>query len=153
MKWLVLYMTLLCPLGAALAEECDALAAEIVDREGLAVDRRTTMRVIFTKHPLVSEMSVGCTFRPPDLFMSWDGAYPPTSFYDLLGRVGHIVTGGQAAQVRDGAARCQRAALKSKSELSDLTIAGISFECQAFARGGGGTSITLYRKRPKQVVN
>jgi len=47
--------------------------------------------------------------------------------------------------IREGAQRCQQAALRSKTELADLVYGGIKFECQAFARDGGGTTITIYR--------
>jgi hypothetical protein len=135
---------------SARADECDDKAAEIVASEGaVVVGSRTEQGGITLKHPLATEVAVECPVGggiPMDLYLNWDGATPPQSFYEFAGRAGSIVTGAPSPLVRDGARRCQQAALNSHTEFAELKVGAISFECQAFAHGGGGTAITIYRK-------
>ena len=144
--------------ASAHADECDAKAAELVAREGATVvGERTEAGGVTMKHPLATEVAVECPIRaggggiPLDLYLNWDGAFPPRTFYEFAGRAGHIVTGAPANAIKEGAMKCQQAALRRGPgppffESAEMTFKGISFECQAFTRDGGGTAITIYRK-------
>jgi len=138
-----------CSSAAALADECEAIVADLVAREGAIAEQRTPAGQIPLKHPLASEVVVECPTAPGapiDLYLNWDGAFPPRTFYEFAGRAGQIVTAAQAGVVKQGAMKCQRAALRSRNEMANTTVGGIAFECQAFTRDGGGTAITIYRK-------
>lgn len=137
--------------GPTTADECDALAAEVIARTGAAFDRRSDLaHMVHLKHPNASALSVQCASGAygAGVGSSWDGAYPPRSFYDLIARAGAAVTKAPAEDIRQGAMKCQQAALKSDDELAEMTFKGIRFECQAFSRDGGGTTITLYKGGP-----
>lgn len=150
----ILAFLLLCSLAhRGYADECDMKVAEIVSSEvGVSATRNTPPQIDLAKieSPFTSEASIDCptdTGFPIDLFVNWDGAYPPKSFYDFAGRVGHVVVGAPEADIRDGAMLCQRKALGSEDETAHLMHGGAYFECQAFSRDGGGTAISIYNRK------
>jgi hypothetical protein len=145
----VLVAAMLSVAGKANSDSCDATAAELVVREGAVVERRTSSDIILLKHPQVSVISLGCPSASrqfADLSLSLESAYPPSTFFDLAARTGHIVTGVGSETIRSGATQCQQNALRSKTEMAEMTFKGIVFECHAFSRSGGATTITFYRK-------
>jgi hypothetical protein len=98
-----------------------------------------------------NEASVECPFStrsgvpiPIDLYVNWDGAFPPASFYEFAGRAAHIVVGVSEQAARMGAMRCEQKALRAAHEMAQLVFRDAYFECQAFSRDGGGTAITIY---------
>jgi hypothetical protein len=95
----------------------------------------------------VNEASVDCpttTGFPADLYVNWNGAFPPASFYKFAGRAAHIVVGVSEKAAQVGAMKCQQAALRADDEMDQLIFGDAYFECQAFSRDGGGTAITIY---------
>jgi hypothetical protein len=135
--------------------ECDALAAQLVVEIGASLDRRSSSRVIL-RHPQMESLSVGCLMSDaapalfnPDLFVSYNGAFPPAAFFKLASRAGQIVTGAKSELIERGSMRCHRAALRARDELADLKIGQVSFECQAFTRDDGATSIKIFRQSRK----
>lgn len=133
------------------ADECDLAGAALAAVPGVSGGERTRNHIVKFHHWAVSEMSIGCAMErslPMELFLAWDGAYPPNDFYVLAGKAGHAVIGGAASAISTGAQRCQKKALGSKDELAQTAEGGVGFECQAFSRDGGGTTISIYRVPP-----
>jgi hypothetical protein len=137
---------------SALADECDAAAANLAMQIGASVVRRSEANIIFLKHPKVTDMHLGCPLTPtqhPDLEMSWDGAAPPAWFFDLAAHAVSILSGASEPTVRRGAIACWQTALRSKDELSDITDHGVTYQCQAFVRDGGGTLLDIFKTSPE----
>jgi hypothetical protein len=97
------------------------------------------------------ETSYGCAFGPknaPDVFIAWSGqAKPPAKTQALIANAGEYLTRATRTEISQETAACVSAALKPDSgELSDREFRGVKIECQAFARDGGGGSVTIYRR-------
>ena len=151
MSQVVLALAALAP-AAARADECDQLAAAVVAGTGASADPRG-MYTIKMHHPGVESLSVDCPMATADttsFSVSWDGAYPPNKFYDLVGTAGNIVMGAPVKNVASSARKCQRRALGSKDEMAEVNENELHVECQAFSRGGGGTAISIYRAAGKK---
>lgn len=143
MKTLAVLIVLLAA-SPAVAEECDALASDIVRQEGATLNRRTSVKVILNLAPL-SELSVDC--GQTGFSAGWDGAFPPAAYFDLVARGSRIVTAAPLHVLRDGAVHCHKAALRDKGELATIEKGGITFDCQSFTREGGGTLIQVFRSK------
>lgn len=132
----------------AKADDCDVQAASLAVQIGATVERRSEANIIFLKHPMVTDMTVGCPLTPsqhPDIGMSWDGAPPPAWFFDLAAHGASILSGANEATIRRDIIACWLAALHSKDELSDITKHGVTCQAQAFTRDGGGTVLTIFK--------
>jgi hypothetical protein len=139
---------------AARADQCDVKAAELTSAiPGVTAVRQHNNLVADAIHlttSAVSEASIDCpteTGFPIDLFVSWNGAYPPGSFFDFAGRAGHIVVGATEQDIRDGAKLCQQRALGGRGETQQFAHGSAYIECQAFSRDGGGTSISIWARK------
>jgi hypothetical protein len=133
------------------ADECDARVAALVSSGiGVTADnsrRNSINNAIEITSKYVNEASVECptnTGFPIDLYVNWNGAFPPASFYKFAGRAAHIVVGVSEKAARVGAMKCQQAALRADNELAQTTFGDAYFECQAFSRDDGGTAISIY---------
>lgn len=132
--------------GVACLTGAKKLAAHV----GGSVGRQTSSIVALGGVP-AHEASYGCSFGPkqnPDLFASWDGsAKPPAATLAFIGRGGEFLTGATAAELTKETQTCVAAALKPDAmETAAREFRGAKIECQAFARDGGGGSVTVYRR-------
>jgi hypothetical protein len=107
--------------------------------------------VINFRHPDASGMMLTC-FDPKEkslrhiLQATWDGAYPPASFFRLVGVAGGALVQAPADVVRVGVMKCHWRALAAQNEDAKFEQGGLRFECQAFSRdGGGGTAVSVSR--------
>jgi hypothetical protein len=153
----MLLFTLICIFpDKSKADSCDALAAKVIAMPfGVTFDRRTNANIIILRDPLLSEMSITCPAsgttlgvafsQKLDVSFSQETAYPNATFYYLAGNIGEAVIGVRGETIEAAAMKCQQAALRSSSELADRTYKGVTVECQAYTRDGGGTSITVHR--------
>jgi hypothetical protein len=133
---------------SALGDECDDLASRVAEKEHLLAKPKNQTGLIVLNHPTIPELSIGCPIAPgkrADLFGGWDAAHPPAEFFSDMGRIGQAVIGIDAEVIRSGMKQCFAKALRSKTEIADIEFHGMSLECQAFTRDGGGTVVTLYR--------
>jgi len=89
-------------------------------------------------------LSLSCATGAPNVAVTWDGPAPDQAFYDLVGRTGSLVSKRSAADVVKGSKQCRQQALKDESEIATVEQTGLAIECQAFARDGGGTTITVF---------
>jgi len=132
----------------ARADGCDAIAAALAASEpGLVVTGRQNNYITIDDR-FASEVSMACPTSegfPIDLTVNWSGAFPPASFYSFAGRAGHVVVEAQEREISEGSKRCAQTALRSKEETATLTFGRAYFECTAFSRDGGATSISIYR--------
>lgn len=89
-------------------------------------------------------LSLSCAVGTPNVAITWDGPAPDQAFYDLVGRTGSLVSKRSAADVVKASKQCRQQALKDESEIATVEQKGLAIECQAFARDGGGTVITVF---------
>ncbi|WP_426131351.1 hypothetical protein [Pseudomonas sp. DWP1b1] len=89
-------------------------------------------------------LSLSCAVGAPNIAVTWDGPAPDQAFYDLVGRTGSLVSKRTAADVVKASKQCRQQALKDESEIATVEQKGLAIECQAFARDGGGTIITVF---------
>jgi hypothetical protein len=132
--------------AAACLDGAKKLAAHL----GGGVGRQTSM-VVIIGGVTADETSYGCAFGPknaPDVFIAWSGqAKPPAKTQALIANAGEYLTRATRTEISQETAACVSAALKPDSgELSDREFRGVKIECQAFARDGGGGSVTIYRR-------
>ena len=135
---------------ALAGDACDLMVAKLAADHGVQFERRTEGGLIHLKHPLARSLSIDCSrsYRPVNLFVSWNGAFPTADFYTFVGRIGAVVVGKPAAAIEAGSKRCQRAALKDKDEQSEIRTGGLEFDCQAFTRDGGSSAFTIVPDQP-----
>lgn len=90
-------------------------------------------------------LSISC-IQPEsaDAGINWDGLEPSDQYYELVGRIGALITGRNAHDVIQAAKKCRNLALKDSSELASLDGRKMMIECQAFTRDGGATGINIY---------
>lgn len=127
----------------AQAANCeDVLNRARGDRHLTLVQSERT-HVQFQDGPQV-QASIACDSGQPNAQITWDGANPDGEYFALVGRLGQTVTGMKPAQIIKAAQTCRRQALQDGGEISQVEQPGMAIECQAFARDGGGTTITVY---------
>ncbi len=90
------------------------------------------------------QVSIACERNQPNAQITWDGADPSGEFFAMVGQLGQSVTGAKPAEVIQAAKICRQQALRDGGEISQVEQPGMAIECQAFARDGGTTSITVY---------
>ncbi len=148
-------MALLLSAFPAKADECDSIVANLIAQTpGLQLDKRVLAEgvdIVYLKHPQAKALSLFCPAPPmlaPALSSDWLQGLPPPSYFQLIGRLGSIVTGIAADVISAGAIECQQRALANKeTEDGDLETNGIRIECQVFTRAGGGTALLLSPRR------
>ena len=134
----------------AKADLCFAGAQKLAAYMKAAVGRQTSV-VVFLGQVPAGETTYGCDYGPkhaPSINVSWDNrAKPSAETADFIGKAGEFLTGVGVAEIRQELAACVAEALKPASEeLADRQFMGAKIECQAFARDGGGGSVTVYRR-------
>jgi hypothetical protein len=142
----------LCLTLSVRADECDRIVENLIAQTpGLQLDKRMLAEgvdIVYLKHPQAKALSVFCPAPPmfsPALSADWLESLPPPSYFELIGKLGSILTGVSADAISAGAIECQKRALGAKDEEGDLEESGIRFECQAFTRAGGGTAMIFAR--------
>ena len=152
---LLIVMALLSVCLPVEADECDRLVINLIAQTpGLQLDKRVLAEgvdIVYLKHPQAKALSVFCPAPPlmsPALSADWLEGSPPPSYFELIGKLGSILTGVSPEEIRAGAIECQKRALSAKDEESSLKSSGIKFDCQVFARAGGGT-VTIFAPRAK----
>jgi hypothetical protein len=139
---LFIVTTLTCA-STALADECDAIAAHVAAEVPGSTSERRSSSNVFLKHGDAESFQITCIPEPPGLFISWQGAHPPVTFFDLVAKAGSVVVAAPARTVRAGATACHQEALTSAGGMVRNVFEGVWFECHAF---DGGTRISIYRK-------
>jgi len=149
----LMIMALLLVTFPAKADECDTIVENLIAQTpGLQLDKRVLAEgidIVYLKHPQAKALSVFCPappMSPPALSSDWLQGLPPPSYFQLIGKLGSILTGVSADAISAGAIECQKRALAAKEEDGDLESNGIRFECQAFTRAGGGTALIISRR-------
>lgn len=144
-------------LDGARSRCASAVAKLTAGTPSLLVERVTESAYVYhhLRHPAAQGLNVSCSVlnQPPDLTLQWAGASPSAPFWELVARAGATITGAKPATVRRGAVDCHQRALKDSTELASTLTDGIRYECQAYTRDGGGTSITLYRPSAEELKN
>ncbi|MDF3935339.1 hypothetical protein [Pseudomonas citronellolis] len=127
----------------AQAANCEEVLNQARNDRHLTLVQDEQTHVQFQDGPQV-QASIGCDRDQPNVQITWDGANPDGEFFALVGRLGHTVTGQKPAQVIQAAKTCRKQALQDGGEISQVEQPGMAIECQAFARDGGSTTITVY---------
>lgn len=121
----VAFFALFWALSHARANGCDAIAAAVAARiKGVTAVRPHNMFLgtridppeVDLRAPGISDGAVLCAIAPGDrvkLDASFNGAYPPKSFFDFVAAAGAIVVvGATPAAIRHNAEACAQAALR-----------------------------------------
>ena len=129
----------------ALAEPCDNILAALQQERHLSQVKQTEGKQTteYRDGPNIV-LSLSCAVGAPNVAVTWDGPAPDQAFYDLVGRTGSLVSKLSAADVVKASRQCRQQALKDESEIATVEQKGLAIECQAFARDGGGTTITVF---------
>jgi hypothetical protein len=156
LKSTIAALMLIASAASAQADQCDADAAKVASEIGAAITTRTEANLIFLSHPRfgkLGSMHVGCPHyeaERPDLGSEWDAAAPPKWFFEMVAQAAYVLTGAPVDELKRGAISCWQSALRSSDEYSDIKSKGINYQCQAFVRDGGGTSIDIFREGGKK---
>lgn len=124
--------------------ECKEITARLIEATNAQFDHYSPSgNNVFFKKP---EMVLSCmTHRPTGVSLTWDiSGFPPNEWFSLLATAGKAVTGVNVKSLEVGLRKYHRAALKDRSELSDLEVRAAKIECQAFMRDGGGVNIHIW---------
>lgn len=81
---------------------------------------------------------------PGNVSLSFDGAYPSNTFFDLVATAAATSLRIPAAEVRRMAVLCHKTALADSEETAETASKAAKVECQAFRRDGGGTLISVW---------
>ena len=129
----------------AMAEPCDDVLAALQQERHLSQVKQTEGKLTteYRDGPNIV-LSLSCAVGAPNIAVTWDGPAPDQAFYDLVGRTGSLVAKHSAADVVKASKQCRQHALKDESEIATVEQKGLAIECQAFARDGGGTTITVF---------
>lgn len=130
--------------NGAQSAECKEITARLIELTGTTFDHYSPSGDnVFFKKP---DLHLSCmSHRLAGVSFGWDNSgFPPNVWFGLLARAGKAVTGVDVKTLEAASRRCHRAALKDKSELSDLDIPNANIECQAFTRDGGGVNIHIW---------
>ncbi len=131
--------------AAAIAGQCEAIAAMLIQTENLAFVRKSPSgQNTFLSGPLMSELSVSCSEASPSIFFATEAAFPSKAFFAFASRAGSIASGRPAKSILKLLNECHQAALKDSSELATAKTGPLLVECQAFTRDGGGTAFSVY---------
>lgn len=129
----------------ALAGPCDDVLAGLQGERHLSQVRQTEGKQTteYRDGPNIA-LSLSCALGTPNVAVTWDGSAPDQAFYDLVGRIGGLVSKRPAADVVKASKQCRQQALKDESEIATVEQKGLAIECQAFTRDGGGTTISVF---------
>ncbi|WP_456016566.1 hypothetical protein [Pseudomonas fluorescens] len=129
----------------ALADPCDDVLSALQQERHLTQVKQTEGKrtTEYRDGPNIV-LSLSCAVGAPNVAVTWDGATPDQAFYDLVGRTGSLVSERSATDIVKASRQCRQRALKDESEIATVEQKGLAIECQAFARDGGSTTITMF---------
>jgi hypothetical protein len=146
----LIVMVLLLAGFPAKADQCDRIVADLIAQTpGLQLDKRMPAEgadIVYLKHPQAVAISIFCPVPPlPSLALSADWLQDPAppAYFQLIGKLGSVLTGVSAHAISTGAIACEKRALAAKGEEGNVEFSGIRFQCQAFEHAGGGTTLLL----------
>ena len=132
-------------LALASTPSCDAVINAIQQGFQLVKDTPTqSQQTVAFSRGGNTKVYFSCTLGKPDVAFYWDGSAPDVGFYELVGRVGNLVSQSPVPEVVKLSKQCRQEALKDGSEIATIEQKGLAIECQAFERDGGGTTITVF---------
>jgi hypothetical protein len=131
--------------SAAIADECDARAADLVRETGAMLAHRSGYKVFFKLRDF-TEFNVIC--KPLGIEIGIRRGAPPDAFFEFASQAVDLVARLPAATMKYGAIKCQRAALRSGADLTVLYSGKAHLECKASKRPPPGeTWIAIMRER------
>lgn len=130
-RWMCLLVAVsyAATMGAALAEECDVLIADMIEATGATFERKTELGHYHLRHPLAASLVVSCGTLPLGVSVAFDEPYPPSGFFDLVGRAGSVLTGETKAILTKTARECYRTALTESWGLAEASSPKAEIEC------------------------
>jgi len=146
---------LLCPIAVLAAEEravdtaeCKEITARVIEAIDAKFDHFSPGGTgVFLKASGINELVLSCTSRQTTgISVVWDqSGFPPNAWFKKASRAAKAVTVVELGRLEEAIRRCHHAALKHKSELSDMEIPNAKIDCQAFTRNGGGVNVGIYK--------
>jgi hypothetical protein len=145
----------------ASANDCEAMAAEIVSKLGAKIERRSTSTIFLQHGAVPGDLMIGCDSSGPadgpDVFLSWDTTDHPTDvFWSITGSMGAILTGASSQVIEDGARACYKRA-KDGQDIADwardsthrsatVTRGDVRYECLLTLVGRGSFNVDILRR-------
>jgi hypothetical protein len=142
------------------ANDCEAKAAQIVNKLGATIERQTSMTVYLQHDGVPDGISIGCdpASSPadgPDVNLSWATKDPLESFWLLAGSAGAIVADAPSKTIENGARACYDAARKASEGIAALSHRGVRYECTLLTEEQEGSFlISIFRRdaaKQKQI--
>ena len=127
----ILALLLLLP-RPVLADDCDVLAAKIVDATPMRFDRRAGQHIHFKGPAPLDTLSVHCGetgYRRSFGLFSNDTALPPPAFFSTVAGVSAMALGLPRDTLRTDALLCQRRALKDADGDASFDRPGYQVNC------------------------
>lgn len=129
----------------AQAKSCDTILVTLSLEHNLTrLAQPEEALVIRYRYGQNTSLSVSCSLDKPNVEVTWDGLKPDSSFYELVGRVGSLVSTQSATDVVKASKLCRELAIKDDNEIATIEREGLAVECQVFERDGGGTTISVF---------
>ena len=135
-------------LQRAETQPCTTITSKILSATNARFEQFSELgtRVLF-EHPSGRDLSLLCTSPEKiGVYVRWDAAEPPASFFDLAAKAGVAATGELISTLGMAIRNCHRAALQGRTEFAATETPMAKIECQAFTREGGGTSVSIWVK-------
>ncbi|MBC2660014.1 hypothetical protein H7A76_31680 [Pseudomonas sp. MSSRFD41] len=131
--------------SSVMAATCDGVLNSLKQERHLTQVRQTDGKRLteFQDGPSIT-LSVSCALGAPTLAVTWDGPEPDQQYYDLVGRAGGLLSSHSPAGIVKASKQCRSEALSSGGEIASIEEEGLALECQAFARDGGSTTISVF---------
>jgi hypothetical protein len=137
----------------AQADECDGVIAELAATiKGVEVGDRVSTSpgnfdTVALRNVAADEIKLTCPLpgahTQHQIDFTWHTAYPPPAYFDFLSDAGAIVTARPSGAIKRGALACQKQALTTDVENSELDFAGVHVKCHVSTRNGGGVAINI----------
>ncbi|MDX2307469.1 MAG: hypothetical protein NW216_04445 [Hyphomicrobium sp.] len=127
-------------------QQCSNVLREIAEESGAVVVRETELGRQHLRHGSANEFVLYCGTLGLEANLTADTATPDRLFFDLVALVGQFAMGEASEALRPVAIQCQKRALTSPEELAKVSTKHGDIECHSFARDGGGTHLSWFRR-------
>lgn len=125
----------------AVASECDALVAQVIERSGAVVVKFPTENEATLRDGDI-KIDLGCKGRT--LNVEAPTPFPPSRFFTLAGQLGGLLTGAPVAAVEATARKCQQHAMKARGRAAE-EMPKAYVDC-VFVRGAAAYVLILPRR-------
>lgn len=133
---------------AASADQCDEKGLAVTSAIDATFDRRTKSNVIILRKAGLAELSVKCGLikkENVDVFFAFESPFPAEQLIRQFSVAAAAGLSVKPEHVFGLAKACFPKALRSETEMADVSKHGIDVSCHAFTRDGGASNIRASR--------